>query len=81
MHVRFVEDEIRRAMLEYGRTFVAFSEEHLGFVDFYRYDDDPGSMSVDVPLHTVEEGQSDLTLILSFTENDGLWTIEDLHVL
>ena len=78
---RLTEEELRRAVLEYGRALVSLPEDPALHV--YPWGEDPGRFAVDVDLCTREEGRSDLTLsLLVFEHDDSVRvTIEDLHVL
>lgn len=77
-----VDGELDRAVREYGRTLVALPEEAWGLVDVHPLEDGSG-VALEVPMWTIEEGRSDLTLELSASERDASVAIEidDLHVL
>ncbi len=79
---RLTEQELRQAIADYGRTLTAIPTS-LDGLDVYPIDGAPGHFSIDLPLWTVEEGRSDLTLSASVVERDGsvLVSIDDLHVL
>ncbi|MEL7169412.1 MAG: hypothetical protein AAGN64_08695 [Bacteroidota bacterium] len=71
---------LRRCVEEYGRTIVA---EPFEAWEPMRFGDGP-EWWVDVDLHTVEGGRSDLTLQLILNDTPGAFCdvqIHDLHVL
>lgn len=74
--------ELEDAVMSYGRELTLPSEGFLDRTDVYELDDGAG-WSLDVPLWTLEEGLSDLTLSLDLkSDSDGLTLgISDLHVL
>jgi len=80
---RLSEDELRRAVEDYGRTLVPLPEEAWGLIEIYEQTENPDVSSLDVPLWTIEEGQSDLTLSISVTKSESGISIavDDLHVL
>ena len=80
---RLTKDELRRAVAEYGRRLTQLPEGAIEAVDVYPTDGVLNQASVDVPLWTEEEGQSDLTLsVIIREEMDRVTvTISDLHVL
>ena len=77
--------EIKKVVADYGRRPVLPGrpiEELMGVVEVR--DSRPKSWSVNLPLWTEEEGRSDLTLEMRFTDSDTdtySIEIEDLHVL
>lgn len=79
---RLTAEELRRAVQEYGRTLRELPEEAWALVDEYRQNNSD-DFSLDVPLWTIEEGRSDLTLSISVRETrEGVTlSIDDLHVL
>lgn len=80
---RLTNDELRRAITEYGKTLVSLPVDGIDAADIYRSDSAPQELSVDLPLWTEEEGRSDLTLSLTIVDHgDGpLVSIDDIHVL
>jgi len=80
---RLTQEELRRAIAEYGRTLAPLPGDGLEEIDVYPSDQDPRQLAVDVPLWTREEGRSDLTLSLTVVESDDVprVSIDDLHVL
>ena len=80
---RLSEQELRTVVEEYGRTLVPLPNSAWDLVDEYQRDNEPHTVSVDVPLWTAEEGRSDLTLTLTATKWEGKYMLEvdDLHVL
>jgi hypothetical protein len=80
---RVTEDEMRTAISDYGRTLIPLPDEAWSQVDVYEQANDPGEVMVDVPLWTVEEGRSDLTLSISARKEGDQYHLEidDLHVL
>lgn len=83
--VRLSAPEMERAVTEYGRTLVRPPESGWALMDVYSLDGCKfPAWSVDVPLWTEEEGESDLTLQLTLIEfSQGLFRVEirDIHVL
>ncbi len=77
------EQEITTAIADYGRTLVPLPKEGLSLVGVYEQADTVGSLALDVPLWTAEEGRSDLTLSLRAKKDSGGYSlqIDDLHVL
>ncbi len=80
---RLTNDELRRAIVQYGKTLVSLPVGGVDAADVYPSDNDPRESAVDLPLWTAEEGRSDLTLSLTVVEGeDGpRVSIDDLHVL
>lgn len=80
---RLTEDELRRAIAEYGKTLVSLPVDGVDAADVYPSDNDPSEFAVDLPLWTAEEGRSDLTLSLTVVDRDDgpVVSIDDLHVL
>ena len=82
---RVTAEEVSEAVTEYGRRPVmpAVPVEELWDVVEVR-DSHPRTWSINLPLWTEEEGRSDLTLEMRFTESETeLYSVEidDLHVL
>jgi hypothetical protein len=80
---RLTVNELQKAIAEYGKT-LTLPPDSLEGLDTYPIDGKPGHFSIDVPLWTLEEGRSDLTVSASVTEHaDGsvLVAIDDVHVL
>lgn len=75
--------ELEAAIRDYGRTLIPLPDEALALIDCFPRDGDASTMFFDVPLWTVEEGRSDLTLQLVATDDRGRHRLEitDLHVL
>ena len=83
-HARMTEDDLKRVIEEYGRTFVQLPTNFGEYVDAVIIEVPPlPAWSVQVPLWTLEEGRSDLTLELTVTERiEGLIIeLDDLRVL
>jgi len=80
---RLTKDDLTRAITEYGRTLVSLPNDAVDTADVYPLDNTPGGFAVDLPLWTVEEGRSDLTLSLTVVDGDDgpAVSIDDLHVL
>ncbi|MCE9578147.1 MAG: hypothetical protein K8W52_33790 [Deltaproteobacteria bacterium] len=80
---RLSAEILRRAVEEYGRQLVPIPEAGWALVDVYERTDVVGMVSMDVPLWTVEEGRSDLTLSLEASWVDGapILRVENLHVM
>jgi hypothetical protein len=76
--------EIRTAIAEYGRTLILPPESAYELLDIIRVNNvGPEQYSVRMPLWTVEEGRSDLTLELTVRiMGDNLEvSLDDIHVL
>jgi hypothetical protein len=80
---RLSASELLSAIRDYGRTLVPLPDEASPLIDVYPNDRDSTKSSLDVPLWTVEEGRSDLTLSLVATKEADKYRLEisDLHVL
>jgi hypothetical protein len=80
---RLTEVELRRAIVEYGKTLVSLPDGGDLVADVYPSNTDPRASAVDLALWTAEEGQSDLTLSVTVVEGDDGPTvsIDDLHTL
>jgi hypothetical protein len=80
---RLTGDELREAVATYGRTIVSLPDVGWGLVDEYSIDGKPDEVSLDIPLWTIEEGRSDLTLSVSCKRRGETVSvaIDDLHVL
>ena len=74
-------DDLRRRILEYGRTVVALPRGWQERADAVTRRS--AALAVDVDLWTAEEGPSDLTLSLECVPGGRGWTlsVEDLRVL
>lgn len=79
---RLTVSELEGAVIQYGRTLDSPPVDFLDQADIYTLNDGSG-WSVDVPLWTVEEGLSDLTLSLDVKTHANKFSvgISDLHVL
>ncbi len=80
---RLTLNELERAISDYGRTLTPLPENALDIVEVYPVEGAVGLTAIDVPLWTIEEGRSDLTLSLTVNEGMGeaMVSIDDLHVL
>lgn len=78
---RLSAEEIQYAVEEYGRTLTPLPLEAISLIDGCKVENSNEWM-LDIPLWTVEEGRSDLTLsvTLDLTHKPPI-TIDDLHVL
>lgn len=76
---------MRAAVEQYGRTLVTMPGGAQELIDYVPVRNaDPPAWSVVVPLFTLEEGRSDLSLELQMTRlSDGSYQVEvdDIHVL
>jgi len=74
---------LREAIRDYGRTLVALPEAAYGLIDAVEVTSSANLWQLAVPLWTVEEGRSDLSLELTAVETPDGWgcVIEGLHVL
>lgn len=62
-------EQLRNAVLEYGRTLIPIPADSYELIDYIAYlGSNPIQWSVVVPLFTKEEGRSDLSLELSLIE-------------
>jgi hypothetical protein len=81
---RLSASELERAVTEYGRTLSPLPESAFDELDIIEVDSGlVRTLSVRVPLWTLEEGRSDLELDLTLRElMDGIYELEidDLHV-
>lgn len=75
--------ELRTAIRDYGRTLLPLPDEAVRLIGVHPSKRDPSSCSLDVPLWTSEEGESDLTLSVIATREKRGYRLEisDLHVL
>lgn len=80
---RLTACELKRTIDDYGSQLVDITEEALAFADSYKLSGKQSEWAIDLPLWTLEEGQSDLTLslVLSLLEDEAKLSITDLHVL
>jgi RHS repeat-associated protein len=80
---RLSEHEIARAIGDYGSTLVQLPEEAWALVEVFQQLGPRKEVMLDVPLWTLEEGRSDLTLSLTATQRGPGFDIEidDIHVL
>jgi hypothetical protein len=72
--------DLERVVREYGRSLLRIPPEARGMAHVHACRD--GSLSVDVPLWTAEEGRSDLMLWVECRRSDAGWSvvIDDLLV-
>jgi hypothetical protein len=75
--------DLQSAISDYGGTLVPLPDEALHRIDVFPRDLDLKRSSMDVPLWTAEEGESDLTLQLDATRDGATYRVEitTLHVL
>jgi len=75
--------DLERAVAECGRTLLPLPDEAVALIDAIEHTADPDGCAVDVPLWTVEEGRSDLTLSLDARKEPSGCRLEitNLHVL
>jgi hypothetical protein len=80
---RLGADVLQHAVREYGRVLLPLPVQGLALIDVVPVRGNPSELSVDVPMWSVEEGRSDLTLQLEATKVGGTWqlAIMNLHVL
>ncbi|WP_299390669.1 hypothetical protein [Pelagibius sp.] len=80
---RLTASDLRRVIAEYGRKLISLPDDGWNFADSYPIEGSDAEWSVDLPLWTVEEGLSDLTLTMNIRidNDDVIVRIEDLHVL
>jgi hypothetical protein len=82
--VRLNKNDIASAISTYGRCLVIPPPEGLRLLDIIEVrNSNPRRWSVVMPLWTIEEGRSDLSLELSLIEKDKTLKVEldDIHVL
>jgi hypothetical protein len=77
------EEQMRQPIRSYGRTLTSLPEEALDRAQVRPLEDEQEAWEVALPLWTVEEGESDLSLIASVRMIEGdVWVeLYDLHVL
>ena len=84
---RYPEEEIEIAITDYGRTVAVPPESFFSKrINAIRVDNTlPQKWSVDFPLWTVEEGESDLSVEFTCTEDDRSYCadieLDGIHVL
>jgi hypothetical protein len=80
---RLTAAELEAAVRTYGRTLVPLPDDAFALVETYELSGDPNALAVDVPLWTIEEGRSDLTLSLTALRRGSAYDVQvdDLHVL
>lgn len=76
-------EALQRSVSDYGRTLTALPDEAFDLVESGAVDARPGEWWIVVPLWTVEEGPSDLSLELAalHTSDGHRLEVTDLHVL
>ena len=82
--IRLNKEQIAYAVSSYGRRLVPPPDEAFELMEVAAVRDvTPPRWSIIMPLWTLEEGRSDLTLELTFVENGQTTTVEldDIHVL
>ncbi|HEX5410014.1 MAG TPA: hypothetical protein VFW89_09625 [Gemmatimonadaceae bacterium] len=83
--IRMSANDIDRVIRAYGRHVILPPEEaYSGLTAIEILVPPPGRWSVDMPLWTEEEGESDLTVELRITLQHDSWvkvTVDDIHVL
>jgi len=77
------EDQMRHAIKSYGRTLASLPDEAFDRAQVRPLEDEEKAWEVILPLWTVEEGESDLSLVASVMMMEGnVWVeLYDLHVL
>ena len=81
---RLSATDLERVIKEYGRKLISPANDAYEPLDIVRVESATNpTWSLCVPLWTLEEGRSDLTLELTISFTKGLYKIEldDLHVL
>ncbi|HIC82667.1 MAG TPA: hypothetical protein EYP07_17135 [Kiloniellaceae bacterium] len=75
--------ELKRVIAQYGRRLTELPGSAFDLADCYRLEDKPEKLAIDLPLWTVEDGRSDLTLSLTLQRmgSEIALRIDDLHVL
>jgi hypothetical protein len=69
--------DLRESIKRYQLTLVTPPEEAFQLMDVYEVDGStPRRWTIDMPLWTAEEGQSELTLMLTFTERGDGFDVE-----
>ena len=83
--VRLHAIEIEGAVKSYGRTMAVPPLSHLELMDVIEIEGvDPKKWSISIPLWTMEEGRSDLTLEITVVRNNDcqfIVELDDIHVL
>lgn len=80
---RLNSQEIESAISEYGKRLISLPDNSFQSADCYDIEGVKNTWTMDIPLWTAEEGESDLTLSITVTkENDSIHVgINDIHVL
>jgi hypothetical protein len=79
---RLSAGDMRKAVASYGRTLLVMPPDAVGLIDYIRISSE-SAWSVVAPLHTAEEGLSDLSLEMTLRESGpGTYDIEidNIHV-
>jgi len=82
--VRLSEQDITRAVADYGRTLVEPPDDAFNFLNIVQvYGSHALRWSITMPVWTKEEGRSDLSVELTVTDHGNDFSIEldDIHVL
>ncbi|MCH9609941.1 MAG: hypothetical protein S4CHLAM45_13330 [Chlamydiales bacterium] len=80
---RLTANELEKAIADYGCELVDINEKEFGLADYYPIEGEISEWAIDLPLRTLEEGRSDLTLSFTLTasNNEIRLQIDDLRVL
>ena len=83
--IRLNEAQLEEAVTSYGRQITTLSKDGFNELDIIAVDGAlPQRWSVNVPIYTIEEGRSDLTLELTLIDSlSDFYTVEidNLHVM
>lgn len=79
---RLTANELKKAITRYSVHLLDLPDEAFALAHVYRIEEGDTWM-IDLPLWTVEEGRSDLTLQVTSTFDGERWkvAIDDLHVM
>lgn len=82
--IRMPADEIKIAVEDYGYTLCKIPESGWALIDVVPIENaNPSAYSVNLPLWTIEEGRSDLTMeaIIRIENGIGSVQLDGIHVL
>lgn len=80
---RVTAEELKHTIDAYGMTITELPDEAIGLIEIYSVHGQPGLLLADVPLWTLQEGRSDLTLSVTIhqTETCSKVEINDISVM
>lgn len=80
---RLTTVELEQTIVRYRRSIVPLPKQGRDLIEMYADRKDANQYAIDVPLWTIEEGRSDLTLLLHAKKYQNRWrlSIDDIRVL